>query len=152
MSENEVDNHALLIEARELTRITGCLNDLQIQQLKFWPKIISENVVGCETRFNYEDRELIYSMEIKTKNQREIDKIKKMLPQLEEWSRFLLGDEYLVRVKFNGKMAYRGTRKQEFHSKGVTNKEIEKDFVSHVKREYRQVMNAKRGNSDGWDD
>lgn len=152
MSDTEQDNYVALLEARELTRITGCLNDLQIQQLKFWPRLINEAVTGCETRFIYEDRELLFNIEINTKNQNEVNKAKKMLTQLEEWCRFLLGDEYLVRVKFNNKMVFRGTRKEEFHPKNVSDKEIEKDFNSYVKREYKQVMKAKRGNLDGWEE
>lgn len=151
MSDTEQDNYTALLEARELTRITGCLNDLQMQQLKYWPRIISEAVTGCETRFIYEDRELLFNIEINTKNQNEINKAKKMLSQLEEWCHFLLGDEYLVRVKFNGKMVFRGTRKQEFNPK-ASDKEIEKDFNSYVKREYKQVMRSKRGNLDGWEE
>jgi hypothetical protein len=123
-----------LEKARALTEITGELSPLQKEQLKYWPMLVSEAVEGCETRFNFENRELVFDIKISEKNKTKFEQAKMMLKNLEEWSQGIFGLHYLVKAKFNGKTVFRGTRKEAFSPKT----QEEEDFMSFASREYKK--------------
>ena len=135
---SETETNLKLEQLRELTEMCGTLEELQIRQLKYWPRLILEAVTGCETHFSYHTRELTYEIEIDEKSKARIDTAKKMLPDLEMWSQFLLGDKYLVKVRFNGKTVFRGTRKSQFDPQ-ASEKELEAEFTNYVSKEYKRT-------------
>lgn len=126
-----------LVEHRQFTEICGTLTLEQETQLKYWPMIISDAITGCEAHFSYHSRELNYEILIDDRNKQKVDAAKKNLPDLEMWSQFLLGDKYLIKVRFNGKTVYRGTRKSNFDPKASEN-EIEQDFTGYMNKEYKK--------------
>src|SRR5271166_6040473 len=87
----EESNYKKLLEHCVATEMLGELTELQIAQLKYYPMLVSESVEGCETRFMYETRELVYEIKINEKNKSKFEEAKKMLPALETWSQWLLG-------------------------------------------------------------
>lgn len=135
-TETEESNYQKLMEQRIATEMLGELTELQIAQLKYYPMLVSESVEGCETHFMYNTRELCYEIKINEKNKSKLEEAKKMMGALETWSQWLLGGVYLIRVKFNGKSVFKGTRKEEF--KPVDEKELERNYINYSKKQYRK--------------
>ena len=119
-----------LLALREQTRKTGILYPEQEQQLKYWPMIIDPAIVGCETRFSYEKSEVEYAMKAKGKLGANV---KEKWPQLDEWTKFLFGNEYSVKIKVNDKTEFRGKRLEDPPNKSIREDEeylndIDSDF------------------------
>lgn len=117
---------------REKTRKSGMLFPEQILHLKYWSMILDGCIVGCETRFSYEQSEVEYNMKVKGKTPSDF---KEKLVKLDEWTKFLFGDEYLVRVKVNDKVEFRGKRLKEPPNKGIKEG---KEYLDDIDDEYEQ--------------
>lgn len=104
---NKKENVDELLVLREETRKTGFLTELQVKHLKMWPLIISEKVSKVETRFSYEKNEVIFTLTMTGKITKDFDKRFKALTQ---WTQTLLGEEYIVKVKVDGKQVFKGDR------------------------------------------
>ncbi|MDE2425727.1 MAG: hypothetical protein KGO96_07455 [Elusimicrobia bacterium] len=122
-----------LIKLRDLTRRTGLLTEAQVNHLKYWPMIVDSCIVGCEAHFNYDKSELEYQMKVKEKV---LPKdFENRLKKLEEWSQFLLGNEYLIKVKVNGKLIFRGHRMKAPPIRKNT-RNLDKNYLDELEEDY----------------
>lgn len=127
-----------LVLLRDLTRTTGVLHDAQVLQLKLWPLVAVPHATASEFVFNWEDKEIDFRMKVKGKAPKDLQK---RLESLDESVKFLLGDDYLVRVRFQGKVVYRGPRKApvkqpvelEYDRSEFEHQVFRKNFEDHLK-------------------
>jgi hypothetical protein len=98
---NEVEQ---LVQLRHLTRSTGALHEAQVQQLKLWPLVLT-HAVESHAIFDYEGSVVIFNL-LKTQGNPPED-FADRLKELARYTKFLLGDEYTVLVKDNGRQIFK---------------------------------------------
>lgn len=90
---------------RDLTNRLGALHEAQVLQLKMWPLVLFQHVKKCEERVNIEAREIDFVL-LQTKGEVPKD-FKKRCMTLAEWTKWLLGGDWVVRVKLRDKLVFR---------------------------------------------
>ena len=99
-----VENLCLM---REETRKTGFLHEEQVKYLKLWPMVISDKIIKAESKFNYIKSEVEFKLEIKGRQTKDFSK---RFAALTQWTQFLLGDEYKIIIKSDGKQIFKADR------------------------------------------
>lgn len=94
-----------LLMLRDLTARAGVLHEAQVLQLKMWPLVLFGHVKKCEERVNLETREIDYVF-LQTKGKPSND-FKERLDVLVGWTKWLLGSDWVVRVKLRDKLIHR---------------------------------------------
>lgn len=92
---------------KDLTRRLDMLHDAQVLQLKMWPLVLFTHARSAELAVSFENKEVDYI--VKTKGKAPAD-LKDRFEYLNEWTKWLLGNDWLVKVKIQGKQVYRGGR------------------------------------------
>ncbi len=105
----QVDHEQQLLLLRDLTARMGVMHDAQQLQLKMWPIALFSHAQKIEEHVNLNDKEIDYVI-LKTKGKKPAD-MDKRFAALDEWTKWLLGDDWLVRVKLRDKLIFRGPRK-----------------------------------------
>jgi hypothetical protein len=93
-----------LEQLKYLTRVTGVLHDAQVQQLKMWPLLVT-HALESQAIFDYEGSAIIFNL-LKTE-ENPPENLEERFKLLAQYTRFLLGDEYTVVVKHEGKQLFR---------------------------------------------
>jgi hypothetical protein len=94
-----------LLLLRDMTARMGVLHEAQILQLKMWPLVLFDNIKKCEEHVNIEGKVLEFHI-LQTKGKYPADKDKRF-DVLIDWSKWLLGHDWLVRIKERGKLIFR---------------------------------------------
>lgn len=94
-----------LILLREWTAKMGVLHDAQVLQIKMWPLTLFTHAKKCEEQVNIEGKELNYVI-VQTKGAAPKD-IKKRYEALIDWTKWLLGKDWTVRIKLRDKLVAR---------------------------------------------
>lgn len=104
----DVEHEKQLLLLRDLTARTGLLHDAQRLQLRMWPIVLFTHAKKCEERVNIQDKEVDFII-LQTKGKPPED-MEKRFASLNEWTKWLLGPDWLIRVKLRDKMIFRGPR------------------------------------------
>jgi hypothetical protein len=94
-----------LLLLRDMTARMGVLHEAQILQLKMWPLFLFDNLKKCEEHVNIENRVIEYHF-LQTKGKYPKDK-EARLNALMDWTKWLLGHDWMIRVKERGKLIFR---------------------------------------------
>lgn len=94
-----------LMLLRDLTRRTGAIHDAQVFQMKWWPMMLFTHAKKCEAQVDVEKQQVDYI--ILTTDGKAPSDMEERMKALCEWTHWLLGDEYVVRVKERKKMLHR---------------------------------------------
>jgi hypothetical protein len=103
-----VEHEKQLLLLRDLTARMGVLHDAQALQMKMWPLVLFTHAKKTEQRVNIKEKEVDYIL-LQTKGKPPED-LEKRFAALNEWTKWLLGPDWLVRVKLRDKLIYRGRR------------------------------------------
>lgn len=98
------------MQMKELTRMTGVLNNVQVAQLKMWPKII---LAADNAEVEFDPEAYSVTVEVSDLDYRSIGEgasedlvvvYKRRMERFNQAVKFLLGDDYAVLVKMRGKV------------------------------------------------
>jgi hypothetical protein len=103
----EVEHEKQLLLLRDITRRMGVIHEAQQLQLKMWPIVLFTHAKKCETRVNVDAKEVDFVI-LQTKGAK--PDMEQCFAHLDDWTKWLLGPEWLVRVKLRDKLIYRGQR------------------------------------------
>jgi hypothetical protein len=111
-----------LMTLKELTKETGALHEAQVKQLQFWSISIIENArTFPEIKFSHQFKEIDFNFKkLKINKSKELESKFNYFVSLVQW---LLGDDYIIRLKNDKGVIYRGLRKQSFSAAPVTRKQ-----------------------------
>ena len=110
-----VDHEKQLLLLRDLTQRMGIIHDAQQLQLKMWPIVLFTHGQKFEERVNVEEKEVDFVI-LQTKGKKPID-MDERFKALNDWTKWLLGDDWLIRVKLRDKVLYRGMRRVALRNK-----------------------------------
>lgn len=94
-----------LLLLRDMTARMGVIHEAQVLQLKMWPLVLFGNVKKCEEHINIENREVNFVI-LQTKGKQASD-FKQRCEALADWTKWLLGSDWIVRVKIRDKLVFR---------------------------------------------
>jgi hypothetical protein len=94
---------------REVTRNTGILHESQVVNLKMWP-LVFLNCTSSECHFNYETKTVIYKL-TKLKGRKPANLLARYKHLVGATQR-LLGEEYAVTIKLDGKKVHHGSSRE----------------------------------------
>jgi hypothetical protein len=94
-----------LLMLKGLTRSMGVLHEAQVLQLKMWPLVLFTHARKCEERVNLETREIDFVI-LQTKGEAPKD-LEARMEALVGWTKWLLGDDWMVKVKLRNKTLLR---------------------------------------------
>lgn len=123
-----------LKELRVVTGQIGVLHEAQKLQLQYWPYVAAPHATHYETHCNLKDKEIHFILKVKKKKAPK--DYKDRLVALDRSVKDMLGKDWLVTVKENGKEIYNGPRLQEPKDPDSTDAEFVKrgkTFESPVK-------------------
>lgn len=107
---NHVPTTDELMLLKEMTRMTGKLSNIQIHQLKMWPKVIL-GANKAEVEFDPEQYALIvdvsdldYQGMLADTKEDPVAIYNRRMTRFNESVKFLLGEDYAVFIRLNGKM------------------------------------------------
>lgn len=103
IAEKDVEEQLILL--RDLTARLGVLHDAQVFQLRMWPLVLFTHAKQVDLHIQMEDKEISFVIE-KHKGKVPED-IKERYTALNDWTKWLLGDDWTVKVKYKGKQVYR---------------------------------------------
>lgn len=96
-----------LLLLRSMTERTGILHEAQILQLKMYPIAMIETSKSAEIKINVEGKTVDFHLKMdKSKN----PELEKQCERVSEAVKWLLGPDWLVRLKVRDKTIYRGAR------------------------------------------
>jgi hypothetical protein len=104
-----VDHEKQLILLRDLTARMGVIHEAQQLQLKMWPIVLFTHGQKFEERVDVNGKEVDFII-LQTKGKKP-DDMDKRFEHLNDWTKWLLGDDWLIRVKLRDKVLYRGMRR-----------------------------------------
>lgn len=85
-----------LILLKGITKLTGALHEAQIQHLKHWPYAVQQKgLTGFEINVDQDSLVVLYFLQVKGKASKDISR-------LVPWVKWLLGDEWEVKINVNG--------------------------------------------------
>lgn len=93
-----------LIMLKDQTRRLGVLHEAQVLQLKmvpwgFWPTVKSFEVLP-----DLEKHDMVFELKL---NGKKPDDFNEQCEKVNQWIKWLLGDEWIVRVRLKGKQVFR---------------------------------------------
>lgn len=94
-----------LLLLRDITARLGVLHEAQVLQLKMWPLVLFGNVKKCEQHVNIEGKVIEYHI-LQTKGRYPNDK-QARFDAMADWTHWLLGSDWIVRIKERGKLIFR---------------------------------------------
>lgn len=107
---NNIPTNDELMTLKELTRMTGKLSNLQIHQLKMWPRVIL-GANKAEVEFDPEQYALIvdvsdldYKGMMTDTKEDAVTVYNRRMARFNECVKYLLGEDYAVFIRLNGKM------------------------------------------------
>lgn len=109
---NPVSDEAVkqLLMLKELTKQTGVLHEAQVLQLRMWSMLaMTHSNLYPEIHFSHDLKELEFQFK-KLKKKDAPKDLEVRLDNLVKWCHWLLGDEYLVRIKDDKGIIRRGMR------------------------------------------
>lgn len=86
-----------LAQAREVTKLTGGLHDIQVHQLKLWPFCVVPHAE--KSSFVWDPDAKTVEFTVTLGKERPPSGWKEKLPMLETWVRTLLGKEWSILIK-----------------------------------------------------
>jgi hypothetical protein len=110
-----VDHEKQLILLRDLTARMGVIHEAQQLQLKMWPIVLFTHGQKFEERVDINGKEVDFII-LQTKGKKPAD-MDERFKALNDWTKWLLGDDWLVRVKLRDKVLYRGMRRVALRDK-----------------------------------
>jgi hypothetical protein len=110
-----VDHEKQLILLRDLTARMGVIHEAQQLQLKMWPIVLFTHGQKFEERVDVNGKEVDFII-LQTKGKKP-DDMDKRFEHLNDWTKWLLGDDWLIRVKLRDKVLYRGMRRVALRNK-----------------------------------
>jgi hypothetical protein len=122
---------------RDLFRMTGALHEGQALQLRYWPRIAIGHSTHSEVhiRFTPGDDKLPRVVTVKAQVAgREPRNLKVGLAKLDEWIKFLLGEDFEVVVKYGTKTFRRPGKKPEHGSRTHQPREEEPRGTADARR------------------
>ena len=94
-----------LLLLRDMTSRLGVLHDAQVLQLRMWPLVLFSNLKKCEEHVNIEGKVVEFHF-LQTKGKYPKD-MKARFEAMADWTKWLLGHDWVVRVKERGKLIFR---------------------------------------------
>ena len=91
-----------LILLKNITKLTGALHEAQLEQMKYWLYALIKDPIIFEIQIAQEKQQVTYLIKS------EAD-IKENLSCLNNWIKWLLGEEWEVKVQINGKRTKKST-------------------------------------------
>jgi hypothetical protein len=96
---------------REQTRITGGLHHAQVTQLKMWPMVAFDIIVGSSFTWDPKTKVVKFKLDLPSKPPaRKLEWWKERVGAVQKWVHSLLGDEWMIQV-VAGKKTFNGSRK-----------------------------------------
>jgi hypothetical protein len=105
IADEQIAEQLMLL--RDITKRTGILHDAQVLQLKMWPLILLPFSKSAKAKIDTTKYEITFEVDVHGKLPKDADT---HFGRLNEAVKWLLGKEWLVRVKVRGKQVYRGPR------------------------------------------
>ncbi len=102
-----------LLQLRGITRLTGMVHEAQANQLKYWPMISINHASSSEVSFEIDEegKRTVFVELVATKEApADLKERGKALIKNIQW---LLGNDWAVSIRINGKSVCRGVRKPE---------------------------------------
>lgn len=100
--ENETVEQLMLLKS--VTLRTGAIHEAQVLQLKAWP-LLMDGVLKSVARVDVDNKRVVFNMTTTDLfNNSELSK--KMLAEIDRWTKILLWDETRVMFKSNKKIVY----------------------------------------------
>jgi hypothetical protein len=94
---SDTDVGSQLILLRGVTKLTGAIHEAQIEHLKHWPYALQQSGLNkFEIKVDQEGNIVYYELSVK-------GKVSKNLELLPNWVKWLLGDEWEIKINVNGK-------------------------------------------------
>lgn len=94
-----------LLMLKDLTARMGVLHEAQVFQLKMWPLVLFTHARKCEERVNIDGKEIDFVI-LQTKGKVPED-MEARMNALVDWTKWLLGDDWMVKVKLREKTLLR---------------------------------------------
>lgn len=96
---------------KETTRMTGGLHEAQCLQLKMWPLVVFEAQTSSFT-WDPDTKIVLFDVSLMKSNKKPaIKAMTQRVEALNSWVQQLLGDEWIAKVKIDGKVTFTGKRK-----------------------------------------
>jgi len=96
-----------LLLLRAMTERTGVLHEAQILQLKMYPIAMITSSKSAEIKIDIEGKSVDFQLKLDKKKNPDLEKQCEMVSDAVKW---LLGPEWLVRLRVREKTIYRGAR------------------------------------------
>lgn len=106
-TESSWEQLALL---RGVTGGGAFLHEAQVLQLRIWPLLAAQHADSSDFIFDPEKKTIDFYLKI-SKGKKAAPDFEDKLDGLDRSVRSMLGDEWLIRVRVQNKVIYRGTRK-----------------------------------------
>lgn len=89
---------------KDMTRRMSVLHEAQVLQLKWYPMVIFQNATSVELTVDIEGKEIHFFVKTKQADLKD----KKLCEQLDKYVKWLLGDDWFIRVKdHKGKQSWK---------------------------------------------
>lgn len=98
----EIKLHQQIGMLRDMTRRTGAIHEAQVLQLRMWPRLFAGST-SSETKVDAEKKIVTYEVSGKISKSA---KNKRLINELNRWTKELLWAETTVIIKFNGKVVF----------------------------------------------
>lgn len=89
---------------KQQTKLTGGLHDAQVLQLKMWPLVVFDTCTGSKFTWDPDKKQVVFTVEHPIKKMPKLEYWKQRITVLNGWVQTLLGDEWCIQVKCNGKV------------------------------------------------
>ena len=98
-----------LLLLRDLTKRTGILHEVQVEQLKMWPLIAFEHATNSEFTWDNTTKNVCFSIKTEGASPK---KMNERFNWLDQAVKALLGPEWAIKVKINGKEKFQSSGKK----------------------------------------
>lgn len=111
MSIGKVSVKQQLEMLREQTRLTGGLHEAQVLQLKMWPMVAFDHIVGSSFTWDPKTKVIKFKLELPKRGAtKKLAWWKERVTAVQGWVHQLLGDEWQIQVEA-GNQKFNGSRK-----------------------------------------
>lgn len=110
-----------LLLLRDVYARTGVLHEAQALQLRMWPMGVFEHAKETEARLNHTKKEIDFILKVDKKTEPSKEEMEKRCELLDKNVKWLLGEDWLVRVRVRKEVVYRGPRKAPVEKKEQPN-------------------------------
>ena len=110
-SIKDLDYSSQLHLLRSFSKQFGVLHEAQVIQLRYWPYAVDPDLPaegGAEVNLMMEDEKIkyIWTDAKRTKKWKPDKKYRERLEHLAKWTKWMLGENFSVRIELNGKKLY----------------------------------------------